>query len=129
MKTRQHRDLLRNRKVLACGDEINGSAHVIVAVVVVVVVAIVAIVAVVAGITSLRWKCYIRLGPKGDNTPRKGPRLTFWTDKDFESADKATFHANVHPSWTTDISFRDSVRITEDVVVDGRASAQEIGDR
>lgn len=56
-------------------------------------------------------------------------RLTFWTDKDFESADKATLHANVHPSWTTGISSLDSVRITGVAVVDGHASAQEIGDR
>lgn len=78
MKTRQHRDLLRNRKVPddACGDEINGGADVIVAVVVVVVVAAVAVAAavavVVAGITSPGWKCYIRSGPEGDNTPRTG---------------------------------------------------------
>lgn len=63
------RDLLRNRKVPddACGDEINGGADVIVAVVVAA-----AVVTVLAGITSPRWKCYIRSGPKGDNTPRKG---------------------------------------------------------
>lgn len=76
MKTRQHRDLLRNRKVPgdACGDEING-ADVIVAVVVVVVVFVAAaaiVTVIVASITSPRWKCYIRSGPKGDNTPRKG---------------------------------------------------------
>lgn len=71
MKTRQHRDLLRNRKVPddACGDEINGGADVIV----VVVAAVAAAVAVVvASITSPSWKCYIRSGPEGDNTPRTG---------------------------------------------------------
>lgn len=66
MKTRQHRDLLRNRKVPddACGDEINGGADVIVAVVVVVVAVAAAVAVVVAGITSPSWKCYIRSGPE-----------------------------------------------------------------
>lgn len=49
---------------------------------------------------------------KGDFAPRERdpPRLTLRTDKDFEAADKATLHANVYPSWTTGISFLDSVR-------------------
>lgn len=63
---------------------------------------------------STRWKCYIRSRLKGDFTARERdpPRLTLRTDKDFEPADKATLHANVYPSWTTGISFRDGVRIS-----------------
>lgn len=71
----ERRDLLRNRKVPdndARGDGINDGADVIVAVVVVDAAAVAAVTVVVAGITSPRWKRYIRSEPKGDNTLRKG---------------------------------------------------------
>lgn len=44
-----------------------GADVIVVAIVVIVVVSVV-----VAGITSSRWKRYIRSGPRGDNAARKG---------------------------------------------------------
>lgn len=87
---------MRNQKITSdvYDNEINGNANIIVvdaavvvgvvAVAIVFVLIVVGLFVVIASITLPGWKCYIRCGPKGDNTARKGdsPRLTLRTDKD-----------------------------------------------